>query len=137
LEIDVVTVMRLELNLALMLMLLFATSQAATISVPGDYASIQAAIDRASPSDVVEVECGLYRENVDVDKPLTLRGVGMPIVDAGIMVTSNDNTIKGNNARGNNLSGILLDMSSKNNIMRDNQISENQYRGFRKDIING
>ena len=47
--------------------------------------SIQEKIDMASPGDTILVEDGRdpYRENVDVNKPLTLRGVGLPVVDGG------------------------------------------------------
>lgn len=72
---------RIEFTLAL-IVLLFPTSLAATISVPADYTSIQAAIDAAQDGDVIEVQSGIYYENVNVDKPLTLRGLRMPTVDA-------------------------------------------------------
>jgi parallel beta-helix repeat protein len=51
-----------------------APAEAATIVVsPGE--SIQAAIDQASPGDVIVVEAGVYRENLNIDKDnITLRG---------------------------------------------------------------
>jgi parallel beta-helix repeat protein len=94
----------------------------------------------------ITVDPGTYNENVDVYKQLKLVGVGMPTVDAGksgsaitlsadritlegftatnsseypyggIKVTSNNNTITGNNASNNNDFGIYLYYSSNNNI---------------------
>lgn len=40
-------------------------SAQATLSVPGQYATVQAAIDAAMPNDVVQVSPGTYFENID------------------------------------------------------------------------
>lgn len=46
---------------------------AATINVPGDYATIQAAINAAGASDTIIVAAGTYAENVILNKDITLR----------------------------------------------------------------
>ena len=73
--------------------------QAATLRVaPGE--PLQAAIDRAAPGDVVEVERAYYDVNLRIAKPLTLRGIGRPTLSGGqrgnvIDVQATDVTIEG------------------------------------------
>ncbi|PWB53684.1 MAG: hypothetical protein C3F06_06095 [Candidatus Methanoperedenaceae archaeon] len=114
-----------------------------------EYSSIQEAIDASRNGDTVLVEGGTYYENVNVNKKITLRGIGMPVVDArrknnaiklsangielegftvtnssrhngaGIMVTSHGNVLRGNNAS-NNFNGIILSGSSNNTLIGNN-----------------
>lgn len=65
---------------------------------PGE--AIQAAIARAAPGDVLEIERGAYDENLRIDKPLTLRGIDRPTLSGGqrgdtIRVAATDVTIEG------------------------------------------
>ncbi len=50
------------------------TAPAATLRVPGDYATIQAALDAAQPNDVVLVEPGTYKENLRLPSGVDLVG---------------------------------------------------------------
>ena len=45
-----------------------------TMLVPQDYPTISDAISHASAGDTVLVQSGVYNENVQIDKPLTLQG---------------------------------------------------------------
>ncbi len=74
--------------LAGLFVLVLATSaNAATLNVPADFITIQAAVNAAAAGDTILVQSGTYYENVNVNKALTLRGVdsgsGLPVVDAG------------------------------------------------------
>lgn len=65
-----------------------------------NYFTIQTAIDNASPGQEIHVDSGAYYENVNVNKQLTLRGIGMLVVDAngsgsGITLSSNGIILEG------------------------------------------
>lgn len=50
-----------------------AAAHASTLLVPEQYATVQAAINAAQPGDTVLVSPGVYRESLQIEKPLTLR----------------------------------------------------------------
>ena len=108
-----------------------------------DYSVIQQAVDNASAGDIVEVQSGVYRENLYFfNMPVTLLGVdtgkGLPVVDAGgsssaITLLSNDTTVSGFNLTnsghcGCGNAGILVE--SFNNTIRNNVIFKNKYGIF-------
>lgn len=45
-----------------------------TFSVPGDFPTIQAAVDAAAPGDTIAIASGTYAEQVTISKDLNLRG---------------------------------------------------------------
>ena len=49
-----------------------AVRAAVTIRVPQDYATIQAAVNAASPEDTIKVAPGTYTENVTIDRSISL-----------------------------------------------------------------
>ena len=141
------------------LILLMGSVQGATISVnPGEI--IQAAINAAGPGDTILVQNGTYYENVNVTKRLTLKGVGMPTVDAGdkgdaitlfadgvilegfeatnssytleagIKINSSNNTVRNNVVSHNNGTGIFVWIASRNNSIINNVVSHNNKSGI-------
>ena len=70
--------MRACLILILIPILVLGFANASKITVgPKDanYSHIQQAIDNSSQGDIIEVQSGVYRENVHVYKTLTLQGI--------------------------------------------------------------
>jgi nitrous oxidase accessory protein len=121
--------------LAAMLALLSGTADSTYYVKPGQ--SIQAAINAASPGQIVEVQNGTYNERVNVTKPLTLKGLGEPIVNAGgkgsaITISANGSTLLGFTAVGSgkgwNDAGIKV--LSRENIIKDNAALKNNNFGI-------
>jgi hypothetical protein len=51
------------------------------LNVPGDYTTIQAAINVASPGDIIQVRPGVYNENITISKPVSLVAESFDQVD--------------------------------------------------------
>jgi parallel beta-helix repeat protein len=49
-------------------------STSKTIAVPDDYSTISAAVDHASSGDIIQVKSGIYQENLEITKSLTIKG---------------------------------------------------------------
>ncbi|CAG0955134.1 Thermophilic serine proteinase [Methanosarcinales archaeon] len=97
-----------------------------------NYIYIQAAIDHASPGDEIHVDNGTYYENVNVNKKLTLLGIGMPVVNAGgsgsaITLSANGITLEGFTTKGTYISGAGIRVTSNNNNLIDNDAQNNYY----------
>ncbi|MCX6677797.1 MAG: right-handed parallel beta-helix repeat-containing protein [Methanothrix sp.] len=134
--------MRACLILILIPILVLGYANASKITVgpkDADYSRIQQAIDNSSQGDIIEVQSGVYRENVHVLKTLTLQGIdsgnGSPVVDAGgsgsvISITSNGTIVEGFNITGSGGCGCGnagIKIASSNNIVQSNIIRENKY----------
>ena len=92
------------------------------------YTTIQAAINDANQGDELHVDSGTFHENVNVNKQLTLRGIGMPVVDAGgngsaITLAADGIIIEGFTAMGGGDSGIKI--ISNNNRLIGNTVNSN------------
>ncbi len=56
--------------------------QRLVVDAKGENKSVAAAVAMASPGDTIVVQPGIYREgNILIDKPLTLIGIGYPVLD--------------------------------------------------------
>ncbi len=58
------------------------------IHVPADFPTIQAAINAASPGNVISVAAGKYLENLTVNKVITLKGAGSGASPKDTVITS-------------------------------------------------
>jgi parallel beta-helix repeat protein len=102
--------------------LVMPASALATITVPDNYSTIQAAVNAASVGDTVFVRAGVYPEHVTINKALTLTGANRAstIVDGGgsgegLYVSANGVTISGFTVR-NAVTGIHYSHASNGRI---------------------
>ncbi|MDD1749123.1 MAG: right-handed parallel beta-helix repeat-containing protein [Methanothrix sp.] len=108
----------------------------ATLSVETGH-SIQSAINAASPGQIIEVQNGTFHESINITKPLTLKGVGKPIIDAGgkgsaITISANGSTLFGFTATGSgkNAEDAGIKVLSDGNIIKGNTAVNNSNYGI-------
>ena len=108
---------------------------AAVIHVPDNYKTIQGAVEKALPKDTIIVKEGVYRENIVLTKPLTIKsgkGPDFTSIQAGnsdepVFKVSNvkEAAIIGFKITGSSASGIHL-INSQYNDISSNKISGNE-----------
>ena len=116
-------------NVTLFVLCFVAAASATTWSVDGsgdaNFTGIQDAINAASDGDTIIVHSGVYYENVVVDKSVTLKGIGHPVVDAGgresaITLTEDMITLVGFTATNSGFSYAGIKVTSNNNTITGN-----------------
>lgn len=110
-------------------------ADANVIHVPGDFSTIQEAINNANEGDTIFVYSGQYSENIVIDKSLSLIGENAEstIIEGNgtgnvIEITADNVLIKGFTIKksGENYFGICI-INSRYNVISHNIIVENSY----------
>nr|CBH38693.1 hypothetical secreted protein [uncultured archaeon] len=117
-----------------------ATNWSVDGSGGGDFSGIQETINNASTDDTIIVHSCVYYEKVYVNKSVTLKGIGYPVVDAngsGSAITLNADgiTLEGFNATN---SGSMWECAgirviSSNNTITGNNVCNNGWNGISVD----
>jgi len=104
-----------------------ASATGNTIYVPGDYSSIQDAINHASDGDTIIVAAGIYDEQIIIDKNLTIQGQGDATIIKPSQATANNFQLFSRKAGGSaNTAAIVVanaDATIKNLKIDGSQIS--------------
>jgi len=117
-----------------------ADAKTGTICARGcDYSSIALGLDAAKPGDILEVHSGTYLENINITKPLKLKGLdtgeGKPIIDAGgsgsAITLSTDGIILDGFNTTNSLGSLLeiwagIKVTSNDNTIINNTVFNNE-----------
>ena len=111
--------------LAVAIIFLSSLTETAAINArPGD--GIHSAVNGASPGDTISVQSGVYRESLNISKPIILVGIGRMLLDAGAMhsaitLQADGARVSGFDIRTTRRTGIHV--LSENNIIKNNTIS--------------
>lgn len=116
------------------LIFFYGEARASTLHVPGDFKTIQEAVNSAMPGDAVMVGDGRYAENLVIQKPVTVKSKNGP---STTVITAKANTepvikvfdtyeaaISGFTVTGSKVSGILVSNSSRTTV-KNNMSLEN------------
>ncbi len=111
----------------------------AKIIVPNDYPTIQQAINAASPGETIVVKDGIYKENVKVNKSVTIiseNGSANCIVKAAnddhvFEITADNVTISGFTITGAGFLSAGIRIEANNSVITNNNVENNNYGGIR------
>lgn len=136
--------LKIAFGITMLSLLLAGGAGAATWTVEAsggaNFTRIQDAIDNASTGDMIIVYSGTYYENVDVNKPLNLKGIdnggGKPVVkavrtgrgDIPITLTAGNSTLDGFKTINGYSAGIYV--NSNNNFIINNTALNNAVSGI-------
>ena len=107
------------------------TASPATLKVPDEYPTIQAAIDAASAGDIVLVAASTYNENLVINKSLTITGESKDttIIDGGnvdyVLNISNTNNVKVTRFTIQNAAKAVVYLEGTNNSTISDTIIQN------------
>jgi len=112
-----------------------SSSAAKTWKVDPELGSLGAVLSQSADGDTIVVQPGLYRENVVVEKRLSIRGIDGAIIDAGgngnvLVIASPDVTIEGLTLRGcgndreSSHAGIWVEQSASEVKLIQNHIED-------------
>lgn len=116
-------------------------ANAATMNVPADYATIQAALAAASDGDTINVASGTYTGTLVVDKSVAIVGASGAILDGegnagpGITISAANVTIDGLEVRNyqgmtGKGAGILLANGANNITVQNTTLRDNSWAGI-------
>lgn len=128
--------MKILLTIFFLTFNLFAIASTLEVGVGTQFKSIKSAIISAKEGDVILITKGVYAEGeILIDKPLTIRGIGFPVIDGKgksqiIRVEANGVVIEGLDVRNAGYSSsydwaAIKVVNSKNVVVRNNQFSNN------------
>lgn len=140
---------KLKMNLEVKIFIIFlltillqGTSSSRTIGVCDEdcsFSSITEGINSANPGDTIEVQSGIYSENVNVSKTIALigldTGLGKPVIDAhgngsALAIFADGVTIEGFNLTNALGSGVEIlagiEVNSNKNVLRNNLLFNNE-----------
>ncbi|MBI3600259.1 MAG: right-handed parallel beta-helix repeat-containing protein [Nitrospinae bacterium] len=99
-------------TLIILTLLLFGSAEAAVISVPLQFKSIQEAVNAASSGDTVQVSAGVYKEQIKLKTGVTVKGEGYEKTtidgskkDGSVVVGASDAVIEGFTIRNSGIRG--------------------------------
>ena len=126
------------------------TVSAENISVPGDYNSIQLAVDNAAAGDTIIVSEGNYIENIEISKPLEIKSEGEYencIIEASdknkpvLLISTNDVKIDGFTIKNSSTDAGISIINSDRCTISNNRIENNNIGislvGKVSDSVNG
>ena len=110
-------------------------ASAAVVTVPAGGDALSKAIAAAAPGDTLDLQAGVHKGPVTIDRPLTIEGHSGAIIDghqhgSTIDVTARGVTIRGLTVRGSGIdhamyAGIFLHRTAANAVVEDNAVLDN------------